>query len=131
MKTTIAIIVSLVIFMCLCLSCGDEYTTYTSSIDNQTSDTIYISFSGNTAYAQSRNSITCLPYVNNIYYKANGRILKKIDCDPQISSDEVNIETSSGRSLKKDISDEDNWVCDGNNKDGWVMTFIVSESDIE
>lgn len=113
------------------MSC-DEYSDYQMIIDNRTNDTIMILYNGNTSYTNGTDSILVKPQSKNMYYNAEGRTMKNWNCDPQINKDEVNVKISNSKTLKKDISNKDNWNCETDKKNTyWKMTFIITMDDIE
>jgi len=120
------------------LSCGllscDEYSTYSFEIENNSSDTIRIYFTGATAYTNGADSVVVNPNNNNIYYESEGRKIKSknFNCYPQISENETAIKTSSQRVLKKSIWDEVNWICETDNDNTYYrLIFTITESDLE
>jgi hypothetical protein len=113
------------------VSC-DYYTTYTLCIDNKTNDTIVFYLSGQSKYIHGNNdSIVCLPQINNIYYNVNGRYVKDFTCSSEMNKDEIKVKIFSGKVLTKNIWESNNWDCNGNNKDGWKMIFIITENDLK
>ena len=66
-----------------------------------------------------------------VLHEAEGRMMKNGCGYTGIKENEVNISTTSGRELRKDIWNIDNWECRGAQKDGWNLTFIVTEEDLE
>lgn len=110
----------------------DKYSNYQIIIDNRTNDTIMILFSGNTSYTNGIDSILVIPQSKNMYYNTEGRTMKNWNCDPQINKDEVIVKISNNKTLKKDISNKDNWNCETDKKNTyWKMTFLITMDDIE
>jgi hypothetical protein len=113
--------------------CCDEYSDYQMIIENNTQDTIEIVFSGHTAYTNGTDSIIALPEKSTIYYDAEGRKIKSknFECDPQIAEDEVEIATSSSKTLTKEISNKENWECETNSKNTyWRLIFRINNADL-
>jgi hypothetical protein len=109
----------------------DYYTTYKASIKNDTNDTITVFFMSKTAYIQGADTVICMPYSEKTYFEGEGRFVKKYNCNPQILQEEVNIVTSSGLTLTKNIWEANNWEYSGSNKKGWKETFVITEDDLE
>ena len=122
------IIVILVEFSSSC----DVFTPYHLNIDNQTSDTLKIVFLGKSPYIMvSPDSLIFPPKHKKMLYGAVGRAIKD-GCDyTGIKEDEIKVNTSSGRELRKVIGNVDNWDCKGSYKHGWDMTFVITENDLE
>jgi hypothetical protein len=113
------------------ISC-DEYSDYQMIIDNRTNDTILILYKGNTSYTNGTDSVLVKPQSENMYYNSEGRTMKNWNCDPQVIRDEVIVKISGNKTLKKDISNMDNWNCETDtNNTYWKMTFIITMDDIE
>lgn len=111
-------------------SCGDVYVPYQIGIDNKTNDTVKIYFFGNSAYTQGVDSVICLPNTKTVYSDHSGRALKD-GCYTGINKDEVIVMTNNGKNLKKDIANLSNWECIGSYSAGWIMIFIIVDSDLE
>jgi hypothetical protein len=109
---------------------GGSYTSYTMSIDNRTQETLKIVYSRDTMARGGKDSIICIPKKDNVYYRVETRAEETVK-DPLLCNAKTNIEVTNGRVLKKDISDSSNWLVAGNNLDGWKLTFVVTEDDIE
>jgi len=113
--------------------CCDKYSDYQMIIDNNTLDTIEIVFSGQTAYTNDIDSILALPERSTIYFDAEGYRVKSknFECDPQISENEVEIITSSNKTLTKEISNKENWECETNSKNTyWRLIFRINNTDL-
>ena len=108
----------------LSMSC-DEFVPYEVFIDNQTYDTIYIAFN------KVDHTYTCLPNSTIPIYQTEGRIQSHYDCDPRLSYWEAEVKLNNGKKCKKDILNKDNFICEGKRRQGWKLTFIVTEDDIE
>lgn len=125
------IILLLTVFVIGLMSC-DKYSDYQMIIDNRTNDTIMILFNGNTSYTNGTDTILVKPQSKNMYYNSDGRTMKNWNCDPQINKEEVIVKISNNKTLKKDISNKDNWNCETDKKNTyWKMTFIIAIDDIE
>jgi hypothetical protein len=110
------------------ISCGDEYISYKLYMDNQTNDTINISFTS------KNHTIVCLPHSVSLIYGTEGRVVSNFECNPQLfknSKSEIKITTNTGKILKKDIFNNNNWECSGDKKKGWDMIFVITENDLE
>jgi hypothetical protein len=115
----------LILIVIVLFGCGDDYIIITLNIDNRTNETFVISF------PQKRPPFECLPYKVTIFDKVETRKANNFDCTPHITRDDVEVNTYSGKILKKDIWDGDNWLCNGNKDNGWEMTFVITEDDLE
>ena len=125
------IILLLTVFVIGLMSC-DKYSDYQMIIDNRTNDTIMILFNGNNSYTNGTDTILVKPQSKNMYYNSDGRTMKNWNCDPQINKEEVIVKISNNKTLKKDISNKDNWNCETDKKNTyWKMTFIIAIDDIE
>ena len=115
----------------LLCACGKS-SSFTAAIDNKTSKTIKIYFSGTSAYTNQIDSIILEPFQKEIYYNADShRRVRKFDCDPQIKTEEIVIKISNGIILTKDITKKENWVCETNEKNNfWNSTFVIEENDL-
>jgi len=101
-------------------------------IDNRTNENIKIKFDGKTAYVNGTDSVLLNPQTQNIYYNSEGRKMKNWDCSPQIDKEEVTIEVTNNKTLKKDITKTENWTCETNDKNAlWKLTFVINDVDIE
>lgn len=128
MKKIIFAVITVLLYSCHC------YTTYTIGISNQTNDTISVYFSGTSAYTQGVDSVIIYPHIDVIYFNWTGTAPCQgtINCYTGINKNEVNVKTSSGKVLKKDIVCLDNWICRrGNYTEGLDMTFVITEDDLE
>lgn len=122
-----------VLVLLLGLSGCDDYSTYTRVINNNTSDTIRVYYSGETARANRVDSVIVLPESSKIYYNREviTMTLKNYDCNPEIAENEVKVKTSGNRILNKLIWDQTNWSCDTDKKNTYYkMTFKISENDL-
>lgn len=106
----------------------DIFAPYILIIDNQTNDTIGISFSEKSPYNGIRE---VLPESIGVLYEAEGRATKNGCGYTGINEGEIDIQTSSGRTLKKEIWDVNNWNCNGSFRGGWNLTFVITEDDLE
>lgn len=122
------IFIFIIAIMC---GCGDVYTSYDLTIVNKTTDTIKFYFTGTTAYTQGKDSVIVYPLSENNYFHLEGHPTKNA-CDYNgIYPNDVRVVVSNGKSLVKEISNIDNWECEGNRKIGWKMTFVINDSDLE
>jgi hypothetical protein len=124
-KTIVVLVISLIGF----LSC-ERYIPYQIGIDNKTNDTIKVYFLNNAIYTQGVDSVICFPNSKKIYFNHSGRS-SKYNCYTGINKNEVITSTSSGRNLKKDMTNLNNWECEGSYETGWFMTFVITEEDLE
>ena len=122
----------LVVLTALCFGCGDRDVPYTLHIDNQTGDTIKIVFLEGSPYKMiNPDSLYFSPKQKRLLYGAEGNPIRN-GCDyTGINENEVEIHTSSGRKLQKDIWNVQNWKCEGARKSGWHLTFVITENDLE
>ena len=107
------------------ISCGDQYIPYSLIIDNKTNDTITI------FDKKFNNLFTINPNVKDLFFKTNIRLIYNYDCDPKIQEDDFLISTQSGRKLIKNMWIASNWICIGSDKNGWELTFIINEEDLQ
>jgi len=49
----------------------------------------------------------------------------------RIRKDDVIIYSTSGKKIEKAIWNHDNWNCNGSFWNGWHMTFVIKEDDLE
>lgn len=113
------------------MSC-DRYTTYKLYIDNQTEDTIEIVFSAESPYSMiNQEYLTFTSKSKKILYGAEGRIINDPCNYIGINEKEVEVRTSSGRKIRKDIWVISNWNCEGSDDKGWEQTFVITEDDLE
>ena len=132
MKTKI--IFCLKIFICVFFTYGcEKRSEYQNIIDNKTNDTIFIYLQGTSAYVSGADTIIALPNKQTIYYSADGwRIRSKNHyCDPQLSSSETTVVLRGGKTLKKDLTKKENWICETDkNNTFWKMIFQVYDEDL-
>ncbi len=101
-------------------------------VDNQTNDVIRITVSEKPPY-YPKIVLEVLPNSKGLLYE-DGIPDKKINCADMlrpINEVEVDIQTSSGRTLIKEIWDISNWRCSGSWEEGWEQTFTITEDDLE
>jgi len=120
MKRTIFIL-SIIFFF---VGCGDEWVPITLVVNNTTKDTISITLLSKTY------EFVSLPNSSKEFYKTEAHPANNFDCDPRIY-DEVETKTNSGKTLKKNFADKNNWNCEGDKHNGWTMTFVITENDLE
>jgi hypothetical protein len=105
--------------------CGDAFIPITLSIENNTTDSI-------TVMLISKNYIfTSSPNSKQVFYKTEARIANNFDCDPRLSLDSIEVNTISGKVLLKNMKNKNNWNCSGGKNNGWNMTFVITENDLE
>lgn len=125
MKKILFIIIMAAIFSC------DKYEKYNLYIDNQTNETIKISFSGNSPYTNlNPENLFFHPLQQKLLYEEEGDAMKD-GCYTGIKEDEVTIYSTSGKTVRKEIWDVNNWICNGSFEDGWEMIFVITENDLE
>jgi hypothetical protein len=123
MRTCVTIFLDCIVLF-LASGC-DRYWDTQKEFINNTEDTICIRFSGETAAYNLTDSLFLLPGSRKVI--SPGRSMSN-SCDPFIYSQEVTVETSSGRTLLKDISDAGNWSCE-QNKSTVNLKFVFNETD--
>ena len=129
MKKTAYIIY--IIIAVVCLSC-DIYVNYDMYIDNQTSDTIQIVFLDKSPYATiDPDSLFFPPLHKKLLYCGAGAPVKNGCNYTGIREEEIKVYSSSGKRLRKDIWNVNNWDCNGSYKQGWEMIFVIREDDLE
>ncbi len=117
-----------VLFASLSVSSCDFYERHIMHIDNQTDDSIVITFSEKAPFLQRDWEI--LPHSECVIHDMHVP-LNSTDCDYiRIREGEVDIQFSSGRTLKKEIWDANNWNCKGS-EGLWEQTFVITEDDLE
>ena len=119
------------------VSCGDSESEYITSIKNNTSFDITIHFSED-------STIVCPSKQETIIEEFWGGSSKKFSCmSPYIFKNNIAkiIIDEENRILTKDISDDNNWSCNGDKDWSLIMvgsyyikvttTFIINDEDIE
>jgi len=115
---------------------------YDTFIFNNTNDTIYFEFDIKqicyqpATYYYPDGKVTCLPKTRTLY-KHNQ--LPHIHPCPYIHPypyfnnicNPLKITTSSNKTLKKDITNRNNWNCEKPDDDTMIITFIINEEDLE
>ena len=125
------IIIVLIVLLIKFSSCGDVFVHYSLNVDNQTRDTIKIVFLDNSPYKMvNPDSLYFPPKHKKLLYGASGRVIED-GCYTGIKEKEIKVYTSSGRELRKDIWNVNNWECRGAKMEGWNMTFVITEYDLE
>jgi hypothetical protein len=118
-------------------SCGDSDSMYITSISNNTDYEIIVSFSVD-------STIVCQPNQETIIEEYWGSSVKEMSCmTPYIfknSNAEIIIDDGN-KILTKDITDDNNWSCEGDEDRSLIMvgsyyskittTFVISEVDIK
>ncbi len=116
-------------------ACGDIWAPIKLEINNQTSDTIEIKFLEKVPYYRTDSDFQIFvnPNQKASLYEGIGQAINSCREFFKIEKDKLLINFSSGRTLKKDLWDINNWNCKGSNtdKEGWTLTFVVTESDLE
>lgn len=123
--------IQVVIFVLVVLASCEGGTTYTKTIDNQSSDTVLLKL--------------FTPYLNDQSFTINPNGSKQVYWDDQMGSfagdsynctqeiDSVEITISNNKVLLKDIMNSDNWIRES--KDGRNSredcTFIITNTDIQ
>lgn len=121
----------------LLTSCGDSDSKYITSINNNTDFGIVVRFSED-------STIVCLPNQETIIEEHWGGSVKKMSCmSPYIfkNNHAVVIVDEGNKTLIKDISDDNNWSCSGEEDWSLIMvgnyyseiktTFTVNDEDIK
>jgi len=126
-KLTIVLIVLLIVFW----GC-DFYGFHSLSVDNRTNDTIKVVFIDKSPYKMivEPDSLYFPPLQKKMFYGVLAGATR-YGCDyTGIKKDEIEIYTLSGKKLKKDIWNVNNWDCKGSFRSGWEKTFIIIEDDL-
>jgi len=126
----------LVISVCL-ISCGDSDSKYISIINNNTDYEIVV-------HLYEDSTIVCQPNQETIIEEYWGSSVKEMSCmSPYIfkNNDAVVIVDEGNKILTKDISDDNNWSCSGDEDWSLIMvgnyyseirtTFTVNDEDIK
>ena len=103
-------------------------------IDNQTSsDTIKIVFFDKSPYAMIfPDSLYFPPLRKKLLYGGGGRPEKDWCNYTRIKEDQIKIYSTSGKKIKKDIWNVNNWDCQESYKlSSWEKTFVITEDDLE
>jgi len=112
-------------------SCGDVFTPFRLYIENQTTDTIKLVFTKESSLSVVDSTyLVFLPNTKKMLYGADHRYVND-GCYTNITKDNVTVQVSSGKSLVKEIWNIDNWNCTGAKHDGWTLTFVITEVDLE
>jgi len=127
----------LLIASLLLTSCGDSESKYITSINNNTDFRIVLQF-------QEDSTIVCQSNQETIVEEYWGGSVKKMSCmSPYIfkNNDSVVIVDEGNKILTKDISDDNNWSCSGDEDWSLIMvgnyyseirtTFTVNDEDIK
>jgi len=124
---------ALLLITTICLNCGDVYVMYTMYIDNQTKDdTIKIVFLDKSPYTMIMPDYLFFPPMyKKLLYGAEGREIKNSCGYTGIKEEEVEVYSCSGKKIRKDIWNIDNWKCSGSKSEGWTLTFVITENDLE
>jgi hypothetical protein len=116
-------------------ACGDIWAPIKVEINNQTSDTIQIKFLEKVSYYRidSDSLISVNPNQKTSLYEGIGQAINSCREFFKIKKDKLLINFSSGKTLNKDLWDINNWNCKGSNTadEGWILTFVITESDLE
>jgi hypothetical protein len=110
--------------------CGDIKTPYYVHIDNCTDDTIRITIFEKPPYQKEMN-LEIPPKGKGIIFDQEVTARRNECKYILIYEGEVDIQTSSGRTLTKEIWDVNNWICKGSFKGGWERIFVITEDDLE
>ena len=123
----IIIIITVIVFY----GCGDVFVPYTLNIDNASRDTIKIVFFEKSPYAKiNPDFLLFFPKQKKLLYGAEGHPVEN-GCDyTGILEEECKVYTSSGKTLRKEIWNVNNWGCKGSKKGGWEKTFVITEEDL-
>lgn len=118
--------------VCLVLISCESEAVYTKILDNQTGDTVTITYSS--VYGFS-GTVEILPGQKEVFYN-NGKLGAGIDksygCLDDLES--ISLTFSSGRTLKLDPEDVGNWERksrEDRQESEEICTFRVSEADLE
>jgi hypothetical protein len=127
----------LIIASLLLTSCGDSESKYITSIINNTDFGIIVQFSED-------STIFCQPNQETIIEEYWGGSVKKMSCmSPYIfkNNDALVIVDEGNKVLTKDISDDNNWSCSGDEEWSLIMVgnyyseirtiFTVNDEDIK
>ena len=126
--------------MLICTSCGDSWSDYAYSIDNQTKYDIILYFNGQES--ENQNPILCPSNKETIILKMKNRSIKKLDCNPFPLKEHMTfVIDEEEKHLIKDFFDVNNWKCTGDEDWSLIMvgnyysyiksTFIITEEDLE
>jgi len=143
MKIKLLVNKFLLIILCLfltgCVECcnfiGDSRINQFAILNN-TEDTISFYFSKK-FHSYMNDTVICYPYTETFIMNENLGFStpSSSPCHPFIEGkyekDEIEIITSSGRKLIKDITKNHNWRCAENSCDLWKVVFEINEEDLE
>jgi hypothetical protein len=118
-------------------SCGDSDSIYITSINNNTDYEIIVRFTVDSA-------MVCKPKQETIIEEYWGSSVKKMSCmSPYIFKNSIAkiIIDEGNKILTKDITDDNNWSCKGDEDRSLIMvgsyyskittTFVISDVDIK
>ena len=123
----------LIIVSTCCVACN-YCAPIVLNIDNQTNDTIMAKcfLKGSIFDKFASNGLVCLPQSITLFYSDEYHESINNGCDyPLLTKYFVGVYTSSGEKLRKEFWELDNWNCNGSFKQGWKMTFVITEEDLE
>jgi hypothetical protein len=119
------------------VSCGDSESIYITSINNKTDYEIILRFSVD-------STIVCQPYKETIIEDYWGSSVKEMSCIAPYIFRNNNVEIiidNGNKILIKDITDDNNWSCKGDEERSLIMvgsyyskittTFIINDVDIQ
>ena len=112
----------------MCLS--DCEVRWRASIENLTPDTITIINSRNEVHGVNISKIVCLPYSENTYFDILYPYEPLTDYFFSFIYEGSTVNTSSSKTLKKDILDMSKWVNLSKKNDMWAK-FVITENDLE
>jgi len=126
MKKIIFVIVAVAFFAC------DFKSEYSMCIDNQTNDTIKIVFLDKSPYKMlNPDNLFFPPMQKKLVYNTVGSSTRNGCNYTGIKEGEVMVYISSGKTLRKEIYNVNNWICSGSFHGGWKKIFIITEDDLE
>ena len=126
---------TMLFFLFLIFTSCETFTSYIMIIDNQSDDTIKIVFSENSEYYTSISSHPLI-FPPRTKKEIDNFAAFRIECPCSfvqgIKESEIEVHTSSGKKVKKDIWKTNNWDCDDNiEKRIITQTFVITEEDLK
>jgi hypothetical protein len=130
MKLHVYLLILSILILSSCDACSSNQVRWRASIENSTPDTITIINSRDEVHGVNVGKIVCLPYSENVYFDISYPYEPLTDYFFSFIYKGSTINTSSGKSLKKDILDMSKWENLSKRGDMWAK-FVITEDDLE
>jgi len=133
-------ILNLTIIILICMSCGDSFSKFAHSINNQTEYDIILYFTGQEF--ENQDPILCPANQETIIFLMEDWSIKRINCSPCPIKEYIKLVVDDGKKhLIKDFANDNNWECTGDKNWSFIMagsyyayiksTFVIMEDDLE